>query len=93
MEHNEVELVTIKRNKLTEEYKKAEEAYQRSIQEMQSIFQEELERRELEGPFKTEEELCEKLKELIEPCLRKRRVRKIGYKYNGILKEMAKHEG
>lgn len=57
MEHNEVELVTIKQNRLTEEYKKAEEAYQRSIQEMQNIFQEELERRELEGPFKTEEEL------------------------------------
>lgn len=42
--------------------------------------------------FKTEEELCKKLKELLEPCLRKRRVRKIGYKYDDILKEMAKHE-
>lgn len=38
--------------------------------------------------FKTEEELCEKLKELIEPCLRKRRVRKIGYKYNNSRKEL-----
>jgi len=40
--------------------------------------------------FKTEEELCNKLRELLEPCLRKRRVRKIGYKYDGILKAMAK---
>jgi len=38
--------------------------------------------------FKTEEELCEKLKELIAPCLRKRRVHKIGYKYNSIRKEL-----
>lgn len=37
--------------------------------------------------FKTEEELCERLRELIAPCLRKRRVRKVGYKYNGIRKE------
>lgn len=39
--------------------------------------------------FKTEEELCEKLRELIAPCLRKRRVRKVGYKYNSIRKELS----
>lgn len=42
--------------------------------------------------FSTEEELSEKLKELIEPCLRKRRVRSVGYKYNTVRKEIAKHE-
>lgn len=40
--------------------------------------------------FKNEEEMCEKLKELIEPCLRKRRVHSIGHKYNSVRKELAK---
>lgn len=42
--------------------------------------------------FKTEEELCERLRELIAPCLRKRRVRKVGYKYNSIRKEFTNYK-
>lgn len=38
--------------------------------------------------FSTEEEMCEKLKELITPCLRKRRVRSTGHKYNSCRKEI-----
>lgn len=57
MANNEEKQMVNRRDKLTEEYKKAEAAYQSSIQEMQNIFQEELTRRETEGPFKTEQEL------------------------------------
>lgn len=42
----------------------------------------------IKNRFDTEEELYQFLKEFLAPCLRKRRVRSIGYKYNSSRKEL-----
>lgn len=46
---------------------------------------------EVKLTFKTEEEMLEKLKELLTPCLKKRRLRDIGTRYHGTIYEMNRY--
>ena len=46
---------------------------------------------EVKLTFKTEEDMLEKLKELLAPCLKKRRLRDIGTRYHSTIYEMNRY--